>query len=179
VTLDPDMTSFAFIVGYIELSLCIVQKEIKLYHMLLKFFTALSQPKKFYVVFSFFMCLWLVSVGLNIKHGTDTKGISVSEDYTSLTCDVQIAIISADSASSLTKNTLEKRPANIREDVCFLNHNFDGTDSDRITLYSYSTRILEFWTVNRPDIAQYFYRKIITANEEDALSLHIKAEKLK
>lgn len=115
---------------------------------------------------------------------SNTKDIKVSDDYSKLYCAPDIPIYPA---SSIQIYLLEKpdvkahpgREIGIAIQICSMDQSFDGSDQDRSLLFNINTGMLEFWTVQRHDIAQYFYRKIIEANPEDALSIYIKREKLK
>jgi hypothetical protein len=139
----------------------------------------LSLKQKYYLYFVFFLFCWALLIGWNIRSDNNTSGIYVSQNYELLECDSEIRLYTHNDASSFETQSEPDMTQTIKEQICALDQNFDGSVNDRITLFSYSVRILEFWTVNRPDIAQYFYRKIISANEDDALSLYIKQEKLK
>ncbi|MEM6781018.1 MAG: hypothetical protein AAF569_04060 [Pseudomonadota bacterium] len=109
----------------------------------------------------------------------NTFGITVSKNYESLVCDESIEPINSLSIDTFLKKDRHNYKTNFKTDICTMDKIFDGSDTDRSILFSYSDNIYEFWTVGRWDIAQYFYRKIIESNPDDALSEYIKREKLK
>jgi len=132
-----------------------------------------------YWVFIVYMALLLLGFTVYLTKTLNTDDIKVSDDYSSLNCSANINIPKSKNASTFEKKDLLNFDYDIQQIICSLDKNFDESINDRVTLFSYSSRILEFWTINRPDIAQYFYRKVITANENDALAQFIKEEKLK
>jgi len=107
-----------------------------------------------------------------------TSGILVSEDYSTLTCSPDIRIIPSKNALDYQNRTISGNNTTVKNDICTLDQVFDGSKEDRYVLHSYSERVLDFWVYNRPDIAQYFYRKVIEENPNDDLSKEIIKNKI-
>lgn len=62
--------------------------------------------------------------------------------------------------------------------ICTIDTLFNGSDEGRAFLFEFVQYRLKNPLVRRHDIAEYFYRRIVKANKNDALSLYIKQEKL-
>lgn len=133
--------------------------------------------RNYWIVLAF-VALLLASLTTYITKTLNTDGITVSKNYETLHCDEGIKIITAKNSSTYERKDILKHKTTLEDDICSLDKNFNTDKADRVTLFAYSHKKLEFWTVNRPDIAQYFYKKIIEANPNDALSLYIREEKI-
>ncbi|MCB1650742.1 MAG: hypothetical protein KDI46_01685 [Alphaproteobacteria bacterium] len=118
----------------------------------------------------------LVISFFSIKHQNNTAGIGVSHDYSNLSCDLEILTDRAESIDDFYRSALSGY--SLSAQICIMDRAFDGSVQDRIHLIGFSEKTLEFWLINRRDIAQYFYRKVIAAAPEDSLSMYVKAEKI-
>lgn len=108
---------------------------------------------------------------------TDTSWIApVSESDAALSCGREIVPRQAPSISAYYANL--SGDDDLQTQICAFDRVFDGSAEDRAHLVNFSQKILEFPWPGRHDIAQHFYRKVIAANPQDALSLYLRAHKL-
>ena len=134
--------------------------------------------KNRYLVFTLLAGLFLISKFLSIVHESDTSGIFVSAEFLEIYCDKNIEIIKSRNISNLFDHDLLQHKGNLKTAICTADKVFDGSNQDRRSLYNFTVKNLEFWTVNRRDIATYFYKKITSANPDDDLSKMIEEQKL-
>lgn len=129
--------------------------------------------------FSFYltrMGIVLLLVAALFFWNNQTFGISVSEDGQALICSTAIPLQRAENIDFYYRHIPPDQ--GLRAQICTFAKAFDNSDADRAHLAAFSMRILEFPLVGRWDIAQYFYRRIVAANPDDALSLYLRTYKL-
>ncbi len=106
----------------------------------------------------------------------NTNNIRVSADYKTLECGRSVTTTNIDSISHFYKTSFLS--SSLEEQICTMDAVFDGSLQDRIHLLGFSDAKLDFAFINRPDIAQYFYRKAVSAAPEDSLSQYVLSEKI-
>ncbi len=122
------------------------------------------------------MSLVLIVIAAILYFQNNTSNITVSNHYEKLDCATSIHLQQAESIEDYTQNVAPNK--GLAAQICTFNQIFNGKDIDRIHLLKFSEERLDDLFLGRPDIAQYFYRKIIAANPDDTLSLYIKTYKL-
>lgn len=132
-----------------------------------------------YLVCLFVIFCWGGLTYLNIKYQSNTDGIIVSESGSALDCNESIKIIPTDNIKTYYERDRRKQGTTLKNDICTFDKVFDQSDTDRSYLFNFTNKALDYWAVNRPDLSAHFYKKIMNANPNDALSLYIKKEKLK
>lgn len=101
-----------------------------------------------------------------------TTEITVTEQGTVLSCASDITIQKANDITDYNQHVAPSE--GLQSQICTFDRIFSGSDSDLAHLFKFSDDVLESPLVMRPDIAQYFYGKIIAANPDDALSTYLK-----
>ena len=134
-----------------------------------------NKSSNFYVS-SLLLIIAFAAITLFVQN--NTIGISVSDDYSTLTCTSDISTYDSDSAFDYLVNDIYKYKAKVKNDICSISNSYDSSDRDRSILFEYSIHYLEFIGIHRYDISQHFYRKIIADNPNDALSLYLKRKKI-
>ena len=126
----------------------------------------------------FFIVTLLTSTYVTINEQNNTEDISITSDLENMSCPKDIYIPKADSAYSYDISLALKENKTLQDDICIMNVTYNNSALDRVSLFNLALK-LEHWTIHREDIAQYFYRTIISTNPDDALSIHIKQQKLR
>lgn len=118
------------------------------------------------------ICFILQQLYLN-----NTSGITISSDRKNLQCDKSISINAIRSVTQYY-NDPAIEASDLKSRICSFDAAFDQSLTDRSHLFHFGQSHLEWMFINRHDIAQYFYHRIIDADPDDALSTYIKNHKL-
>ena len=121
-------------------------------------------PQKFYQSVFLMLGAALIASGISIYHRNNTTLIYVSSDFLRLSCpDLSVT-----------------HPNIVTHRICSFDQRFNlDNEAQRAEAFELSIHLLEFSLVMRHDIAQYFYRKIIDGNPDDALSVYVRKYKIK
>jgi hypothetical protein len=137
----------------------------------------MDSTKKFYSRVSFAIAIALILSFAQILYQNNTYGIRTTGVGSILECSPKIEIHELKSISQYY-NDPSIDSLNLKSQICSFDKAFDSSQGDRINLYHFSENRLEWVFVSRHDVAQYYYRKIIAANPDDALSLYISEHKI-
>lgn len=132
-----------------------------------------------YKIFSYVACflfffVWVSITFFNIKQQSNTDNIVILDNQ--LTCDFSIPDFP--SSYDFYQHT-DNNSYPIDEIICILDKNYNGSKKDRYILFSFTMKQLNHWSINRPDIKNYFLYKIINTKPDDTLSLYIEKDILK
>jgi len=129
-----------------------------------------------YGIALFFITALLVSAAINIHKQSKTSDVHIEVQNNTLQCSPDINILDIKNITAFYEDRSDYKSTNLEVLICSFDEAFDGSKTDRSYLFGFTQTKLTFWTVNRPDIAEYFYTKIIKANPNDTLSFYIKNE---
>lgn len=136
-----------------------------------------SSSARYYLRVFIILCAALAASWVALSLRTDTSWIApVSEGDTALSCGREIVIPQFKSVSAYYEET--SGDESLQTQICIFDAVFDGSDEDRAALVYFSQNILEFPWPGRHDIAQHFYRRVIAADPDDALSAYLRLYKL-
>lgn len=113
----------------------------------------------------------------HVKNQTDTSRIFFEPSTNVMICDPSIKTAHVENIKMFY--TQADHTLSLRSMICTFDTIFDGSDDDRAYLFGFVTYELDSRRVSRPDIVQYFYKRIVESNSDDALSIYIKNEKIK
>lgn len=131
------------------------------------------QKRKYYAYVFLCLCIALSASYVSIRIKTSTAGITVNESV--MTCENTIKVKIEKSIAGLQPSLSS---LNFESQICSYDLAFNSGDKDRAYLFELAQK-MDFWLFDRPDLAQYFYRRIVNANPDDALSVYILQEKIK
>lgn len=132
--------------------------------------------ENYYLRFFFILALALIASYVSLTFRMNTRGIVTDEDFETLSCASDIHVLDINSIEAFYKS--ESEDHGFSSQICSFELAFNGSLEDRVLLFNFSQKLLEFPLVGRRDIAQHFYKKIIKANPDDALSEYLRDFKI-
>ena len=116
---------------------------------------------KTYLIYVAVIVLLLSSVIYQFYAERNTSGIAVT-----------------DSGEMICESSAQQQPNTLRRMICDFKDIPLKNNKARADLYRFTLKTVDHWTVNRPDIALFFYRRIIAAEPDDTLSIYLLDEKI-
>ena len=132
---------------------------------------------KFFTGYGYAVLFIIIAMSLtahNMFKDTNTSGIIVSTNKSELICDNNIKILNITSIDHFFRDFHKIESISLSSQICSFDKAFQNTPLDRAHLFKFSEKVLNLWTINRPDIVNHFHRKLINSEPDDALSKYIK-----
>ncbi len=108
----------------------------------------------------FFIALILSFSGYSILSQTNTSGIRILNNGTTMACDDRITIYKAENATSFINNLSQYQDVSFKHMICTVDRVYDGSPEDQATLLHFVKNKISFWPLFRKDISEYFIKKI-------------------